>query len=268
MVMIIVRVFKWNGMVEQAIDVYNSNLPPETSNHFAVGTIHKPMILLLRICDDSPAQYNNTEELKENVELALQFDVDDMTDNIYTADGWSMKSLASELCLHLARRLPPGNPIRETLVDRGLSMSSIANQRIKASNGLIKHILAYDAHAEIHVRLLNLGKEDNAISRSIIYTQELDGEISKESNSKTSTFRKHVSFDESNQSSASTAVGLAERLVMKDENSDNTPLGSAILKTMKSSNFTGAALPSAPSQVNPNKRVSFSQVSSMLFYGC
>ena len=173
-ILYIIRVLKWNGHVDQAIDVYTKFLPPEAEHHFAVGVFYKPMLLVLKICDDSPLQYNK-EDMVSHIELALEFDPHDMGDNIYTADGWSMKSMGAEICLHLASKLPPGNAVRQNLISKGLRLSDDANQRIKASNGLIKHILAFDVHVDIHARLLNLAKEDNSMSIKVIYDQTING---------------------------------------------------------------------------------------------
>ena len=172
----IIRVLKWSGRVDQAIKVYTKFLPPEAENHFAVGIFYKPMLLVLKICDGSPVQYSK-EDMDSDIELALQYDPHDFGDNIFTADGWSMKSLGAEICLHLASKLPPGDAVRESLVNKGLKMSAVANQRIKALNGSIKHILAFDAHVDIHERLLNLGKEDNVISRCLVYNQAMISKI-------------------------------------------------------------------------------------------
>ena len=174
MMMSIVRVLKWTGHVDQAIDVYTKFVPPETEHHFAVGEFYKPMLLLLKICDDSPVQYNK-KDMVADIELALEFDPGEMGDNMFTSDGWSMKSMAAEICLHLASKLSPGNCIRHSLVDKGLQMSAFANRRIHASNRSIKHILAFDAHVDIHERLLNLAKEDNSVSRCVIYDQTING---------------------------------------------------------------------------------------------
>ena len=39
MIMYIVRVLKWTGHVDQAIDVYTKFLPPEAEHHFAIGQL-------------------------------------------------------------------------------------------------------------------------------------------------------------------------------------------------------------------------------------
>ena len=52
-------------------------------------------------------------------------------------------------------------------------MSTLANQRITSSEGLIKHIMAHEAHKGIDDRLLALRIEDNAVNAKTIY----DGNI-------------------------------------------------------------------------------------------
>ena len=52
-------------------------------------------------------------------------------------------------------------------------MSTMANQRNTSEEGLIKHIMAHDAHKGIDDRLLALRKEDNAVVVDVIYTKRL-----------------------------------------------------------------------------------------------
>eukprot|EP00956_Cyclotella_meneghiniana_P045971 scaffold392730_cov99-Cyclotella_meneghiniana.AAC.1 len=113
-ILYIIRVLKWNGLVDRAFKVYTKFLPLEAEHHFAVGVFYKPMLLLLKICDNSPVQYTK-EDMDSDIELALQYDPHDFGDNIFTADGWSMKSMGAEICLHLASKLPPGDAVRESL---------------------------------------------------------------------------------------------------------------------------------------------------------
>jgi hypothetical protein len=163
-----IRVLKWNDQVDKARDFYNQWAPVGIESHFAMGCLHKPMCLLLRICDGSSVEYNK-EDLAADIDMALSFDVVDMTDLVLICDGWSVKTMASELCLHLARRLEPGDSSRERLVDRGIHMSTQAITRSTTSNGMIKHILAYEAHKGTDDRLLDLRKEDNVVSRTNVY---------------------------------------------------------------------------------------------------
>ena len=48
-------------------------------------------------------------------------------------------------------------------------MSTMANERNTTAEGLIKHIMAHDAHKGIDDRLLALRKEDNAVDVGVIY---------------------------------------------------------------------------------------------------
>ena len=79
--------------------------------------------------------------------------------------------MAAELCLHLARRLDAGTVARRKLIERGMNMSTVANERTTSADGLIKHILAHEAHRGIDDRLLALRKEDNAIQVDVIYNK-------------------------------------------------------------------------------------------------
>jgi len=249
----LIRVLKWNGEVDKAREVYNNNTPEGIEKHFAVGHVHEPMLLLLRICDGSSEEYSTVES--SDIELALEFTPSDMTDNNMTCDGWSIMSLSAEICLHLARRLPPGNAERERLVERGIHHSTIANKRVTASNGMIKHLLAYDAHKEIHKKLLILASEDVGITRTIIYddssmTKMTNGSISTCSGTKKSSLK----------SSVTGAVSLASRFVVKGD-------------TSKGSNGSSSGAPSskvfsAPSHVDTaRKKVAFSHLSSFESHG-
>lgn len=51
-------------------------------------------------------------------------------------------------------------------------MSTMANERNTTAEGLIKHIMAHEAHKGIDDRLLALRKEDNAVDVSVIYNKE------------------------------------------------------------------------------------------------
>jgi len=173
----LIRVLKFNGHVGKVRDVYNTVVPSGIENHFAVGHLHKPMQLLLKICDGSSEQYSTVQF--SDVELALNFDPADMPDKNFTCDGFSMKSMSAEICLHLSRRIAPGNAERERLVDRGIEQSNIANERVTASNGMIKHILAYEGNKEIQIRLIELKREDTTVSRTVIYDNNvhIDGTL-------------------------------------------------------------------------------------------
>ena len=63
-------------MTDRALEVYEETLPATgVETHFAVGTIHRPMKLLLRICESS--EHYAKEEMTADIEMALAFDVDD-----------------------------------------------------------------------------------------------------------------------------------------------------------------------------------------------
>ncbi len=55
-------------------------------------------------------------------------------------------------------------------------MSTMANQRNTSEEGLVKHIMAHEAHKGIDDRLLALRKEDNAVVVDIIYSKRLEME--------------------------------------------------------------------------------------------
>ena len=153
----IIRVLKWSAEVDKAREFYFKWARGGIGSHFAMGFLHKPMCLLLTICDGSSVEYDaEAEDLAADIAMVLSFDVPDMTDLNLIADGWSVKSMAAELCLHLAGRLQPGDMSRRSLIDRGIQMSTCANDRTTSSDGLIKHIMAYEAHKGIDDRLLAL----------------------------------------------------------------------------------------------------------------
>ena len=91
-------------------------------------------------------------------------------DKSFMCDGFSMKSASAEICLHLARRMPPGSGERERLVDKGIEQSNIANERVTASNGMIKHLLAYEGNKEIQIGLIELKR--GHYCRTVIHLQE------------------------------------------------------------------------------------------------
>jgi hypothetical protein len=79
------------------------------------------------------------------------------------------KTLASELCLHLAMRLKPGDTSRGRLIERGIQMSAMAVTLSTTRNGTINHILAHDAQWGIEGRLSDLRNEDYAVGRTIVH---------------------------------------------------------------------------------------------------
>ena len=85
----IIRVLKWNGAVDKAREMYKKWAPDGVEDHFAVGMIHKPMCLLLNICDGNPdGNYDyETEDMEADIEMVLEFDAPDMTDLNFITDG-------------------------------------------------------------------------------------------------------------------------------------------------------------------------------------
>eukprot|EP00804_Cyclotella_cryptica_P026961 CCRYP_014777-RA/>CCRYP_014777-RA protein AED:0.23 eAED:0.23 QI:1879/1/1/1/0.66/0.5/4/616/359 len=162
----IIRVLKWNGHVDRASELYELYIPAGAEHHFAVGAVHKPMLLLLKICEESSEKYSVEDA---DIALALDFEINDFSDNIMMSDGWSLNSLGAELCLHLARMLQPGETTREKLLKKGNQLSSIADTRVKASNGMIKHILAYEAHKDVYLNLLKLAGLDVSASQRTVH---------------------------------------------------------------------------------------------------
>ena len=237
------RVLKWNGHVDKAREVYEKFMPDAADTHFAVGCIHKSMSLLLRVCDGGSLKYDVEPG---DIEHALTCDVSDMTDYNFTADGWSMKSMAAELCLSLARRLDAGDPNRERLVDRGILMTTVAQQRVKASNGMVKHILAYEANRDIHMELLLLAKEEVAVSRAVIYdrNEQLKRSLSNR--------RDSMNGLKDSMTSKSTHMAFANRFTVKDGSSNGSGAPSA----------TSSSLAPTHVSVATKKKVAFSQMSS------
>ena len=239
----IIRVLKWNGHADKAREAYSKFMPDAAGSHFAVATIHKPMGLLLRICEGSSYQYD-VENIHEDIEVALKFDMSDMTDNNFTADGWSMKSAAAELCMLLARRLDPGNAAREKLIDRGILMATVAQQRVKASNGMVKHVLAYEANRDIHKALLLLASEEVGIDRDVIYDMSSHGVGSSSSNLK--------------DSMTSGSAAFANRFNVKNKTNGGANLSIG-------SDATSTVSPKPPvNAVAAKKKVNFSRLSSAL----
>ncbi len=50
-------------------------------------------------------------------------------------------------------------------------MSTMANERNTTADGLIKHILAHEAHKGVDDRLLALRREDNAVNVDVVYSK-------------------------------------------------------------------------------------------------
>ena len=83
----IIRVLKWNGEVDKARDFYAKWAPDGIENHFSLGVIHKPMCLLLKICDGNPDGKYETDDMYADIDMVLEFDAPDMTDLNFITDG-------------------------------------------------------------------------------------------------------------------------------------------------------------------------------------
>lgn len=249
----IIRVLKWNGQVDKAREAYTTFMPDGVENHFAFGCIHKASLLLLRICNGSSEEYN-AENISEDIGIIMSSDVDDMTDFNCMADGWSMKSMLAEVCLHLARRLNAGDPARESLIDRGILMATVASTRVKASNGMIKHIVAYEAHKDVHENLLVLANEEVAAVRSIIH----DGS----NRASPSKYRRSITLDSGTNSNST--LGFAERLNVKDDTSNTH--GSSVDSNGVNSKLTAGSAGSKPALIltSGKKKVVFNDLSSFV----
>lgn len=211
-ILAVIRVLKWNNHVDRARELYEQYLPDGTENHFAVGQLHKPMSLLLKICEGSSVKHSVTDS---DVELALNFEINDFSDNIMMSDGWSMNSMGAEVCLHLARRLKPGEIAREELVKKGIYLSSIADTRVKSSNGLIKHILAFEAHQAVFLDLLGLAGLDAKTPRKNVYDLSLDV--------RRTARRSSTIMGRNSEVNSGTDRDIVKRLVFKEE-----PEGAAV----------------------------------------
>lgn len=165
-------------------------------------------------------------------------------------DGLSMKSMSAEICFHLARRMAPGNADRERLVNRGIEQSNTANERVTTSNGMIKHILAYEGNKEIQIRLIELKREDTTVSRTVIYDNNVHIDTLNSSNCITTT--------EGSPKTLKKDVSIANRFVVKGD-------------TSKGSNGSSSGAPSsfsAPYHVDTTKKkVAFSHLSSFESHG-
>jgi hypothetical protein len=69
------------------------------------------MCLLLKICDDSSAEYN-TEDLAAVIDMALSFEMEDFVNGILACDGWSAKTLTQN-CVFIL----PGDLSRATHIE-------------------------------------------------------------------------------------------------------------------------------------------------------
>lgn len=195
----VLRVLKWNGHEGKAYEVYTKFAPAGIESHFAVGALHLPMLSLLKVCNiGSVEQCDGTDDLETDIDLALSCSdkISIMAESIYCADGWSPMSLCAELCLRLASQLKPGNALRDDLVDKGVQLSTITSKMAKSSNGMVKHILAFEANSKVHAELLELAKENVAFDRHVVHC--------------------NASSQETHAKSISTHGEFSQRLVVND----------------------------------------------------
>ena len=71
----------------QGKGIYAKWAPDGVESHFAMGEIHKPMCLLLKICDGNPDGEYETEDIDDDIDMVLEFDAPDMTDLTFITDG-------------------------------------------------------------------------------------------------------------------------------------------------------------------------------------
>ena len=113
-------------------------------------------------------KYANAD-LESDIATALSANFSQFTEHVYVSQvGWSMKSLLSELCLCLSQKLDPGNGNRDRLLQRGLLLSSETSDLL-VHDGRIIHMMAYQAHQPIHVRILELTKDDMEVKRESVF---------------------------------------------------------------------------------------------------
>ena len=251
----IIRVFKWGGQVDRAREFFHKWSPEGVENHFAMGSSYKPICLLLEICDGSTAEYD-TADLEADIEMIMSYDVSEMNERMLICDGWSFKSMVAEICLHLAGKLEPGDVSRESLLDKGIQMSTAAIKSATASNGMIKHILAYEAHGPIDDRLLALRRENNAVKRTIIYGghEKMRKSLSIKAEEDHQRFSVANSKVLRSQLSEPVSFDFASRFVVKGDTSKTNSSGRPIVSSSHKS--------SVSSKGSTKKRVFFSSKES------
>ena len=202
----LIRVLKWNGHVDRAKRVLDEHVSEEISrSKTGVGSLQRPISLLLSICDDAPYEISG-----EDIDLALTIDFPEMLDNVFMANAWSMKSMIAEVCLHLAERLRDSNGEKEQLVRRGIRLSLIADEKMKDGRGRIKHLTAYNAHKAILSKLLEMANKCTSEPISSAHDDQLSisrhshsaGSLGSRQNSKqTVSFAKQLTVSTMNGSS-------------------------------------------------------------------
>ena len=114
-------------------------------------------------------------------------------------------------------------------------MSTMANERNTTAEGLIKHIMAHEAHKGIDDRLLALRKEDNAVDVAVIYNEDEETQggngsiLSPGINSTAGTRNNYVSFDFASKFTVKGSNGV-------DRSSKSSASG--ILRSSKGSSMT------------------------------
>lgn len=123
-------------------------------------------------------------------------------------------------------------------------MATVAQQRVKASNGMVKHVLAYEANRDIHKALLLLASEEVGIDRDVIYDMSSYGVGSSSSNLK--------------DSMTSGSAAFANRFNVKNKTNGGANLSIG-------SDATSTVSPKPPvNSVAAKKKVNFSRLSSAL----
>ena len=101
---------------------------------------------------------------------------------LYAGEGWSAFSICAELCLRLAILLNPGNHARADLVNKGIQLTTAAEKSTTSSNGVIKHILAYEANSQVHMELLELAHQNVACKGSVFHLNNTDDQCGADTN--------------------------------------------------------------------------------------
>ena len=158
----LIRVLKWNGEVGKALEAYSTNMPHNAHTHWAVGSLQKPTLLLLQICEGSSHQYNE-DSMSQDIETVLSCEVTEQEGSFFSHYGWSMNTLVAELCMLLAQRLEADDTSRKRLIDRGIMMARIAQRRTTTTNGKVKHMLAFEANKDVYKKLVQLAERDSDI---------------------------------------------------------------------------------------------------------
>lgn len=68
---------------------------------------------------------------------------------------WSFYSIFAEVCLHLAKRLNSADKRQSALVEEGLRLSGLGEEKIKDKEGDVTNAIAFDFNTSIHSELCN-----------------------------------------------------------------------------------------------------------------